>query len=99
MPGMSTSTANSILDAICNNVSYVIANTYIQLHTGLPGINGTSNIATEATRKLVSWGAASGGVISNDAAIEWTNIAGSQDATHWTLGAYIPVEFSSEVGQ
>ena len=83
--GMSTATCNSILDAIGNNTSYAIATPYVQLHVGDPGAAGTSNVATETTRKLVSFGAASGGAISNDAAITWTGVAGTEDFTHWTL--------------
>lgn len=83
--GMSTSTANSILDAIGNATSYSVATPYVQLHIGDPGAAGTANVATETTRKLVSFAAASAGSIANDAVVTWTNIAGSQDATHWTL--------------
>jgi hypothetical protein len=83
--GMSTATCDSILDAIGNNTSYAIATPYVQLHVGDPGAAGTSNVATETTRKLVSFGAASGGAISNDAAITWTGVAGTEDFTHWTL--------------
>jgi phage gp29-like protein len=57
---------------------------YVKLHVGDPGANGTSNAATETTRKVVSFGAASTGQILSDADISWTNIAGSQDATHFT---------------
>ncbi len=81
----STATANSILDAICNATSYSVATPYVQLHTGAPGAAGTSNVATETTRKLVSFGAAASGSIANDAQVQWTVIAGSQDATHFTL--------------
>lgn len=83
--GMSTATCNSILDAIGNATAYSIATPYIQLHTADPGASGTTAVATETTRKLVSFGAASGGAISNDAAITWTAVAGSEDFTHWTL--------------
>jgi phage gp29-like protein len=57
---------------------------YVKLHVGDHGANGTSNSATETTRKVVSFGAASAGAIASDADISWTNIAGSQDATHFT---------------
>jgi hypothetical protein len=57
---------------------------YVKLHVGDPGVNGTSNAATETTRKAASFAAASSGSIASDAAITWTNIAGSQDATHFT---------------
>lgn len=83
--GMSTATCNSILDAIFNATAYSVATPYLQLHVGDPGGSGTSNVATETTRKLVSMGAASGGAISNDSAITWTGVAGSEDYTHWTL--------------
>lgn len=89
--GMSPALANAYLDALCNNtvangtLSLPIATPYIQLHIGDPGAAGTANTATETTRKLVSFGAASAGSIANDAAITWTGIAGSQDATHFSL--------------
>jgi hypothetical protein len=83
--GPSTSLCNSWLDALGNNTSFSVATPYIQLHTADPGAAGTTAVATETTRKLVSFGAASSGAISNDADITWSGIAGSQDATHWTL--------------
>lgn len=83
--GMSTATANAILEAIGNNTSYAIATAYIKLHVGDPGAAGTSNPATETLRKAVSFGTASSGAIANDTAITWTTIAGSEDATHFTL--------------
>jgi len=82
--GLSAYLCNSWLDALANNTSYVVATVYIKLHVGDPGANGTSNAATETTRKSVSFGAASAGAITSDADISWTNIAGSQDATHFT---------------
>lgn len=83
--GLSSSAATSILDAIGNNTSYAVATPYIQLHTGAPGSAGTTAVATETTRKLVSFGAASAGTLSNDTAITWTSVAGTEDYTHWTL--------------
>ena len=83
--GMSTATANAILNAIGNATAYSLTNVYVKLHTGAPGAAGTANAATETTRKVVSFGAASGGQMQNDAAITWTSIAGSQDATHFSL--------------
>ena len=84
--GISSYTANAVLNALCRNASFVIAQAYVQLHTGAPGAAGTTNKATEVTRKAVTFGsAASGGAISNTVAVSWTSIAGSQDATHFTL--------------
>jgi hypothetical protein len=82
--GLSAYLCNSFLDALGNNTSYAVAQVYIKLHVGDPGAAGTSNAATETTRKSVSFGAASTGAIASDADISWTNIAGSQDATHFT---------------
>lgn len=83
--GISAFSANALFNALGNNTSFAVAQAYIQLHTADPGANGTTSVATETTRKTVSFGAAASGAISNDAAIEWTNIAGSQDATHFSL--------------
>lgn len=83
--GISTYTANKLFDAIGNNISFAVATCYIQLHTADPGASGTTAVATETTRKAVSFGVAASGAISNDADIMWTNIAGSQDATHFAL--------------
>jgi hypothetical protein len=82
--GLSAYLCNSWLDALANNTSYVVAQVYIKLHTGDPGALGTANPATETTRKAASFGAASAGAINSDADISWTNISGSQDATHFT---------------
>jgi len=82
--GLSNYLCNSFLNALGNNTSYAVTQVYIKLHVGDPGANGTSNAATETTRKSVSFGAASAGAITSDADISWTNIAGSQDATHFT---------------
>jgi len=82
--GVSAYLANSWLDAVGNNTSYAVTQVYVKLHVGDPGANGTSNAATETTRKAASFAAASSGSLASDADISWTNIAGSQDATHFT---------------
>ena len=83
--GYSGFVADKVLDAIYNNTSFAVANTYMQLHVGDPGAAGTANTATETTRKLLSFDAAANAAIENDAVIVWTNIAGSQTATHFTI--------------
>lgn len=83
---ISTAVANSILNLIFNNTAWTaIAQAYIKLHTGAPGSAGTANAATETTRKAVSCSAAASGAITSDADIVWTSIAGSQDATHFSI--------------
>jgi len=82
--GLSAYLANSFLNALGNATAYSVATPYIKLHVGDPGVNGTTNPAVETTRKSVSFAAANAGAISSDADITWTNIAGSEDATHFT---------------
>jgi hypothetical protein len=82
--GISNYLANQWLDALGNNDTFAVASVYVKLHVGDPGANGTSNAATETTRQEASFAAASSGSLASDAAITWTNIAGSQDATHFT---------------
>ena len=88
--GMSEFLCDSWLNALCNATSFSVTTVYMKLHTGDPGAAGSSNAATETTRKSVSFGApaapAAGVVtISNDAQVQWTSISGSQDATHYSL--------------
>ena len=82
--GLSAYLANSLLNALGNATAYSVAQPYIKLHVGDPGVNGTTSPAVETTRKSVSFAAASAGAIASDADITWTNIAGSEDATHFT---------------
>jgi hypothetical protein len=58
---------------------------YVKLHTGDAGEDGTSNAASEATRKVASWAAASSGSIATDATAEWTNVAATETYSHWSL--------------
>jgi hypothetical protein len=88
--GLSAAVANDVLDGIGNNGSIStlpITEAWIQLHTADPGAAGTTAVAGNATRKQVSFGAASGGVMSNDAAISWTSgeVDTSEDYTHWSI--------------
>ena len=83
--GLSNYLANKFLDAVGNATSYSATNIYVKLHIGDPGAAGTTNPATETTRKLVSFSAASTGSLTSDADVSWTNIAGSEDATFFTV--------------
>jgi len=84
--GLKASVANSLLDALGNATNYTAPTaTYVKLHTGDPGASAASNAATETTRKAVSFAAASAGSMASDADVTWTNIAGSEDATHFSV--------------
>lgn len=86
--GMSTLTATAYLNASFNNTSYAVTQAYVKLHVGDPGSAGTANAAVETTRKAVSFGTPTGTstvTIANDVAVTWTTIAGSEDASHFSL--------------
>ena len=82
--GISGYLANQWLDALGNNDTFAVTNVYVKLHVGDPGSAATANAATETTRKEASFSAASSGSLTSDAALTWTNISGSQDATHFS---------------
>ena len=82
--GVSNYLANKWLAALGNATAFSVATVYIQLHVGDPGANGTANVATETNRKSVAFAAASGGSLASSADVTWSNIQGSQDATHFT---------------
>jgi hypothetical protein len=75
---------NALLDTL-RNTSFSVANTYVKLHTGDPGETGSSNAATETTRKAVTWSAASSGSMASSATLEWTNVSTTETYSHWSL--------------
>ena len=83
--GLSAATANSFLDALGNATNYTAdAEMWIKLHVGDPGASAASNAAVETTRKQASLSAAASGAITTDAALTWTNVAGTEDFTHFS---------------
>lgn len=89
--GLSATIANDFLEWLFNAspASTAPTNIWIQLHTADPGAAGTSAVAGNATRKdlTAAMGTASGGAITNTAAITWTTgeVDTSEDYTHWSL--------------
>ncbi|SHL42119.1 hypothetical protein SAMN05443637_1285 [Pseudonocardia thermophila] len=81
--GLIAAVANGLLEGTADLSEF----TWVKLHVGDPGADGTSNPATETTRKQVTWSAASSGqqVSTND--LVWTSIAasGTEDATHFSV--------------
>lgn len=78
---------NKMLDAWAGRGAYS-ANTavYVQLHTADPGGSGTTAIATNSTRKAVTFGtAATAGAISNTADIAWSSVPATETYTHISL--------------
>ena len=85
--GMASTAADAILDQHLDT-DY----NFIQLHTGDPGASGTANVAGNATRKAVSWAAASGGSKATNGDTEWTDgeVDTTETYTHvsfWSSGS------------
>lgn len=76
--------ANKWLDMLAATAFTAPAATAIRLHTGDPGSAGTSNLSAEATRKALTWSAASAGSKAITATLpQWTPwAAGSETITH-----------------
>jgi hypothetical protein len=75
-----------ILDHLTGTAAWTApSSVYVKLHTGDPGEAGTSNAATEATRKVVTFSAASSGAITSSATVEWTNVSTTETYSHWSL--------------
>lgn len=61
------------------------AYTWVKLHIGDPGAAGTANPAVETTRLQVTWTTAASNLIESSAAVSKTNVAASEDYTHYTV--------------
>ncbi len=83
---LSTYAGNALLDHITGTSSMTSpTDTYVQLHTGAPGLAGTSNVANASTRvDAGAWSAASAGATDNDAAISFTGTA-TETITHISI--------------
>lgn len=65
---------NKMLDAV--DTPY-----WVKLHLGDPGSAGTSNPATETTRKSVTFAAASAGSKASNSQAQWTNYPAAETIT------------------
>jgi len=76
--GLSTAAANSLLDSLGSTY------TWIKLHVGAPGPNGTANASTETTRKQATWASAASASKATSADLLWSAVAGTEDHTHFS---------------
>ena len=74
----------ALLDVV-RGVNPTISGTYLQLHTGDPGEDGTANAAGESTRQSCAFGSAASGSMTSSATVEWTNVSTSETYSHWSL--------------
>lgn len=75
MPFLSDFAENELLDALTGVGSYVNAAPHLSLHDGLPGETGANEVVGGSyARQPVTFGAASGGVATNSAQEEFTDM-------------------------
>jgi hypothetical protein len=75
-----------ILEHTTGKTAWTIpSNVYVKLHTGDAGEDGTSNAASETTRKVAAWATAASGSIATSATLEWTNVASTETYSHWSM--------------
>jgi hypothetical protein len=80
-------TANAMLNGLRNS-SFVVAATWIALHTGDPGAAGTTTPSAVTTRQQATFSAASGGAIALTAPPTAWSMTTTETITHisvWTL--------------
>jgi len=81
--GLAAAVVNGFIDALCNATNYTApAAFWVKLHTGSPGAAGTSNAATNTTRKQASFTAAAGGAATTDASLDWTSLPATETYSH-----------------
>lgn len=68
-----------------NGAPSTVSNVYVKLHVDDPGEDCTSNPATETTRVEATFGSASGGSVTNDAEVLWTDVAASETYSHFSI--------------
>lgn len=79
MAGKSDYLENAVLDAVFNNTSLAVTTPYVGLYTAAPSDagGGTEVSGGSYARVAASFGAASSGAVSNDAAIEFPESTGA----------------------
>lgn len=71
--------ANTALNALAG------AFTWVQLHTGAPGAAGTSNVATNSTRKQATFGTSTSNSLITTADLLWSSVSTTEAYTHATV--------------
>jgi hypothetical protein len=77
---------DELLDTLDGSGSaYSASATYLKLHIGDPGEDGTGNPAAETTRESVTFNLSSGGSKSSSVTVEWTLVSTTETYSHWSL--------------
>ena len=75
---------NKLLDAVAG-VSFAASGSYLKLHTGDPGEDGTSNAASNTSRQSIVFASATSGSMATSSSATWTNVSTTETYTHWSL--------------
>lgn len=77
--GLGSATANAILNQLCNQGTWTDPpGFFVQLHTGDPGVAGTTTVASNAVRHTGTFSTATGGAITTTADITWTSVSATE---------------------
>ena len=82
--GFSTSLVNDILNAICNGIPFTTPGNFVGLHTGDPGLNGTSNLSVMTLRKIANFGTPINGLVDLTTSLTWVMTA-TETITHLSV--------------
>lgn len=78
--------ANKWLDMLAGTAFTAPTNVYVKLHTGDPGASAATAASAEATRKQVTWSAASAGSKAMSGTLEWASwSAGTETISHISI--------------
>lgn len=77
--GFATAGANAVINATLRNTALQVANAYLALHVGAPGVGGASNevVGNGYARLTVAYDAPAAGVTANSAAMLFTASGGN----------------------
>jgi hypothetical protein len=77
---------NEWLDSLDGSAqTYSASATFLKLHLGDPGENGTGNPASNTSRQAVAFNAASAGSKVSSATVVWTNVSATETYSHWSM--------------
>jgi hypothetical protein len=73
---------NNLAKAWKNEAPTKAAGLFVKLHIGDPGEDCTANAAAETKRKTITLTAIENGTVKNEAALEWAEVAATEEITH-----------------
>lgn len=88
MANLSDYAEKALLDHVNGTAAFTMpANTFVKMHIGVTGDDGTTNAAATTTRMNVDFAAATlgTGTTSNSAIVEWLSVATAETWTHFSI--------------